>query len=252
MLKTRLEAIDAVERQSTKQTENDMDTSSSVLGKRDRSIAEGSTTERTQQKVEGKRSRGDAPDTTMEVDPAVAPAHAQWWSPELKSKLEADPSAAVGGVDGAISARVADESNRILGQELTPEEEEMHANLATAIKPREMAARGEFDVSSPHEACKVHTQIVQTRWALTWEMVKGKKCVKARLVAKGSQDLDLMDGLVDTSGCVSLRSPHLEAVSLSAIRKWRPWSLDIKHAFSQADGFERDVFLHAPTEWGPP
>ena len=33
-LETRLEAIDAVERQSMKQTENDMDTSSSFLGKR--------------------------------------------------------------------------------------------------------------------------------------------------------------------------------------------------------------------------
>ena len=30
------------------------------------------------------------------------------------------------------------------------------------------------------------------------------------------------------------------------------WSFDIKNAFLQADGFERDVFLHAPEEWDLP
>ena len=70
--------------------------------------------------MEGERSRGDAPATTTEVDLAVAPAHAQQWPPELKPKLEASPSAAVEGVDGAISAWVADECARFLGQELSP------------------------------------------------------------------------------------------------------------------------------------
>ena len=74
----------------------------------------------------------------------------------------------------------------------------------------------------------------------------GVKSVKARLAAKGFQDPDLKEGLVETSGCVSLRSPHLRAISLSALKKWRLWSLDIKHAFLQADAFQRVVFLHAP------
>ena len=52
--------------------------------------------EQNQQQVEGKRSRGDAPATTMEVDLVAAQ--------ELKPKLEADPSATVEGADGAISA----------------------------------------------------------------------------------------------------------------------------------------------------
>ena len=55
----------------------------------------------------------------MEVDLAVAQAHAQRWPPELKPKLEVNPSAAVEGVDGAISAWVADECNRILGRGLS-------------------------------------------------------------------------------------------------------------------------------------
>ena len=182
-----------------------MDTSSSGLGKRDRSVAEHSALEQNQQKVEGKRPRGDVPATTMEVDLAVAHAHAQRWSPELKPKLEVNLSAAAEGVDGVISAWVADECNRILGQELPREAEEMRADLANEGKRRELAARDKFDVSSPLRACKVQTQIVQTRWVLTRKMVEGKKCVKARLVAEGFQHLDLKDGLVETSGCVSIR-----------------------------------------------
>ena len=56
---------------------------------------------------------------------------------------------------------------------------------------------------------------------------------------------------METSGCVSPRSPHLQAISPSALKKWRLWRLDIKHAFLQAGTFKRDVFLHAPPEWNP-
>ena len=85
-------------------------------------------------------------------------------------------------------------------------------------------------------------QLVDTRWVLTWEMAEGKKCVKARIAAKGFQDPDLKDGLAETSGCVSLRSSRLQVISPSAIRNGKLWGLDIKNAFLQADGFERDVF----------
>ena len=66
-------------------------------------------------------------------------------------------------MDGAISAWVADERNRILGQELTPREEDMHADLVKAGKSRELEAWEEFDVFSPREAGKVQKQIVPTR-----------------------------------------------------------------------------------------
>ena len=70
--------------------------------------------EPTQQQVEGKRPRGDVPAITMEVDLALDQAHAQWWSPDLKPQVEASPSEAVEGVDGAIFALVADKCNRAL------------------------------------------------------------------------------------------------------------------------------------------
>ena len=72
--------------------------------------------------------------------------------------------------------------------------------------------------------------------------------MKARLAAKGFQGPDSHEGLVDTSGCVSLRSSHFKVISLSAIRKWGLWGLDITKAFSEAGGFDRDVLLHAPEE----
>ena len=73
-------------------------------------------------------------------------------------------------------------------------------------------------------------------------MVNGEKCVKSHLVATGFQDPDLLEGVADTSGRVSFRSSHLQVVALGAITKWELWSLDIKNAFLQEDGFDRDVF----------
>ena len=60
-----------------------------------------------------------------------------------------------------------------------------------------------------------------TRRVITWRVVNGVKTVKARLMAKNYQDPDLKDGLVETSRYVSLRSPHLNDVSIAAPRGWR-------------------------------
>ena len=164
----------AVARQSLTPNENDMDTSSSALGKRDRSMAEPSNIETPRQEAEGKLSRGSAPASKLAVDLAVAQAHAQLGSPDLRSKIEVSQPSVVEGVDGAISAWVADECNRISGQDLTPEEEEVHADSVEAGKLREPEEWEKFDVSPPHEACKVKKQIAQTRWVLNWKRVGGK------------------------------------------------------------------------------
>ena len=70
-------------------------------------------------------------------------------------------------------------------------------------------------------------------------------------MAKGYQYPDLQDGLIETSGSVSLRSSHLQVISLAALRRWKLWSIDIKNAFLQADGIGRDVFMQSPPEWCP-
>ena len=92
---------------------------------------------------------------------------------------------------------------------------------------------------------------MDTRWVLKWKMAGGGGTAEARLVAKSIQAPDLKDGVADTSGCLSLRSPHLQVLSLSALKKLKLRSLDIKNACLQADGFAEDVFPHDSPEWGP-
>ena len=149
VLKTRLEAMDAVERRLSIQIDNAANTSSSVLGKRTRSMEESSAVAPTPQQAEGNRPRGETPAITMEVNLAVVQARAQWWSPDLKPEMEASPSDAVGGFDGATSAWAVTECNRVLGQELPQEEEGMRAELVQDGKRRELEAWGKVEVFAP-------------------------------------------------------------------------------------------------------
>ena len=165
--------------------------------------------------------------------------------------MEAHRPPAVEGVGGAVSAWDADECDRASGQELPPEEGRQHAELVQQPKNRELDAWGKFDVYESRAIGNVSKQVVHTRWVLTWKMADGQKSVEARLAAKGYQDPDLKDGLVDTSGCVSLRSSHPQVIPPCSIEEWKSRSLDGKNAFSRADGFDRDVFIQAPAEWGP-
>ena len=150
------------------------------------------------------------------------------------------------GVDGAASAWVADKCNRELGQELSPGGEERHGDLAA--KNTELGDCKKFDVCEPRNDCDVSRTGVQTRSVLTRKMMDGHKGDKARLVAEGYQDPGLREGIVDTPGCVSLRSSHLQVISLRAIKKWKLRSLDIKNAFLQADGFARNFFSINPQD----
>ena len=91
--------------------------------------------------------------------------------------------------------------------------------------------------------------MVDTRWVLARKEVDGAKTAKARLVAEGYQEPDLREGNVDGAGCVSHRSSHLQLVSLGPLKQSSIRSLDIKNAFLQADGFDREVYLRAPCGW---
>ena len=83
---------------------------------------------------------------------------------------------------------------------------------------------------------------------MNWKMAIGEEDVRARIVAEIYEGPDLQGSSVDTSGCASLRSSHLRVISLRALRKWNFWSLGIKNAYLQADGFGRGVFLRDPAE----
>ena len=89
------------------------------------------------------------------------------------------------------------------------------------LRPKNSSPKNyeKFEVFSPVEVNAISKKVIDSRWVLTWKIADGAKKVKARLVAKGFQDPDLTEGLVDTSGCVSLRSSHLQVASLSALKK---------------------------------
>ena len=131
------------------------------------------------------------------------------------------------------------------------DDESRFAKEVNAAKGRGLDAWCKFQVSPPVPQATVEKDVVETRWVLTWKDLDGKRTVKARLVARGFQDPDLAEGLVDAPSCVSLRSSHLQVISLSTLKKWKLWSLDVKNAFLQADPFPREVYLQAPPEWCP-
>ena len=116
------------------------------------------------------------------------------------------------------------------------------SDLAHDGKMREMEAWKFFKVLSPIQESDISKKAIDSRWVLNWMMVDDVMQVKARLVTKGFQATDLTEGLVVSSGCVSLWSSHILVVSLCALNKWMFWSLDIMDALLQAEGFDRVVF----------
>ena len=155
VLKTRLEAVDAVESRLPEGATNDMDTSSSLSGKRARNTEDPLASEAPETGKNGKRPRGDALVAALAVDVSVAQAHAHWRNPARKPQVGAFQSPVVGGVDGAFSAWVAGERSRVLGQKLSPEEAKIHAGLVHEGKLRELAALKKFDVYTQSIACNV-------------------------------------------------------------------------------------------------
>ena len=129
VLRARLAAMDAAERRVTAETERDMDTSSSVFGKRLRNTGEPLVSEPNEMGSNEGRPRGGALAIALVVDMSVVQEHAHCRNPAFKPKMAAPRSSVVECVDGSVSAWVADERNRISRQELSPEEEKLHADL---------------------------------------------------------------------------------------------------------------------------
>ena len=205
MLQTRSAAVDTTNKPQVNGNSNEIDTSMAFLSKRARHMEVSMDTGLAGDETAEKRPRSGAMEIALAVDWEVAKEHAPWWHPEPKPKVEAHQSSVAEGVGGAIPARVADECNRVLRQELSPAEEERHAELVAAAKHEKLPAWKTFDVCEPRKQQNVSEQIAQTRWVITWKMVDGRRNVKARLVATGHQDPDRLEGIAETSGRVSLK-----------------------------------------------
>ena len=130
-----------------------------------------------------------------------------------------DRTQAIEGMEAALTAWVAAQCDRPLGQELSVDDELRFVEEVEAAKGRELDAWCKFQVFSSVPQTKATKDVAETRWVLTWKDLEGKRTVKARLVARGFQGPDLADGSVDTSSCVSIRPSRLQVISLSALKK---------------------------------
>ena len=63
--------------------------------------------------------------------------------------MDATQSSAVKGRGAAISARVAEDKNRVSGPELAGDEGKSHGDLASAANERAISARKQFKAFSP-------------------------------------------------------------------------------------------------------
>ena len=121
--------------------------------------------------------------------------------------------------EAATLAQAPDQCYASLGRKISSIEEKERAALVRAAEPRQLDAWQKADVFLPATEGVLSEAAADSRWALTWEMVGGRKDAKARFVATSYRDPDLQDGLVGTSGCGSSRNSHLRVISFGAIQK---------------------------------
>ena len=115
-------------------------------------------------------------------------------------------------MDAARSGWIAEERNRVAGQELTETGAKLRECLTSAAKQRELNAWKKFKVSQPVKVRAPSKLAADTRRVRAWKMVHRSKDVKACFSANGYQDPELMDGLVENSGCVGIRSSRLQVI----------------------------------------
>ena len=80
-------------------------------------------------------------------------------------------------MEAAPSAWIADECNRVLGEELTEEKEKAHSDLVREAKGRGLGARKSFEVPKPLRAGDAGKTAVGSQWVSTLKTVKGVKTV---------------------------------------------------------------------------
>ena len=113
------------------------------------------------------------------ADKELVKGRAQCGNPDLKARRRATHASAAEGVDVAISAWIAEERNRALGQGLTEEGGKLRGCSAGAARGREFDDWEKFNVSWPLLGGTPSRSIVNTPWVRTLKMVGGSKDAKA-------------------------------------------------------------------------
>ena len=157
----------------------------------------------------GKRRRVGDPHQAFVVEKEVVKDHAHKKKHVSDARWNAANAPGAEGADAAISGWIAEERNRLSGRKLTEEEEKLGG-------ARRVMRRGGY---LAHVCGTSSTSVVDTRWAPTWKLAAREKDIQASSAAKGYRGPDLREGIVETSGGVSIRSSHLRVISLGALKK---------------------------------
>ena len=86
------------------------------------------------------RCRADSLCLAFVANEEVVEGHAQWRNPGLECRVDSTQSSVAKGPDAPISACVANECNRVLGQELTGEVEKLDADLVRGATKKQVSA----------------------------------------------------------------------------------------------------------------
>ena len=113
----------------------------------------------------------------------ISKRNAQWRDKGMQLLRRAPSNLWGGAIDVVSSVKAADERNRILAQELPPDEESLYKKDAHAAKKRDLDAWSQFKVSSHMGSGKCGNEEVGNRRVLTWKAADGVENVKARLAA---------------------------------------------------------------------
>ena len=98
MMRARLAAMDAAVKKSVDGGSNDVDTWTTVLGRRTRTMEDTADTSMAAGGCSEKRPRSEALEIALAVDLEVGKVYAQRWNPELRPRVEAHLAAeGVGG-----------------------------------------------------------------------------------------------------------------------------------------------------------
>ena len=116
--------------------------------------------------LEKRRRKADAY-MNFVANKEILKQHAQWWDKGMQIFWNNPLSHEERDLDAAASAQAADMCNKILGKELTPEEEEKFIKEVDAAKGRELDAWSHFRAFSPCGPGRCSKSVVGTRWVLT-------------------------------------------------------------------------------------
>ena len=116
----------------------------------------------------GRKSRLGDLHLAIVMEKEAVKENARWRRLEMKAKIDAQ-TRIVDEWGPASSAWVAEERNRILGQELTECGGREFSDLVHTAKVRELEARGRSRAFSPVQPGTQPKDLVDARWALAWE-----------------------------------------------------------------------------------